>query len=97
MTTPELASRSKVGPQPVLSRMPSFFLSNRRSHSQKDLSALQNMARHGTLKVPVIGVAKSGWTIDQLRERARDSIVKFERGVGQIQRRAVIVRRIEFV
>jgi glucose-6-phosphate 1-dehydrogenase len=32
------------------------------------------MVRRGTLTVPVIGIAKSGWTIDQLRERARNSI-----------------------
>jgi glucose-6-phosphate 1-dehydrogenase len=39
------------------------------------------MVRHGTLKVPVIGIAKSGWTIDQLRERARASIQEFGGGV----------------
>jgi glucose-6-phosphate 1-dehydrogenase len=32
------------------------------------------MIRHGSLNVPVIGVAKASWTIDQLRERAHDSI-----------------------
>ena len=31
--------------------------------------------------VPVIGVAKSGWTVEQLRERARDSITKYGGGV----------------
>jgi glucose-6-phosphate 1-dehydrogenase len=36
--------------------------------------ALQSMVRHGTLNVPVIGVAKSGWNLDQLRARARDSL-----------------------
>jgi glucose-6-phosphate 1-dehydrogenase len=38
--------------------------------------ALQHMIQRGTLNVPVIGVAKAGWTIDQLRERARDSLTK---------------------
>lgn len=38
--------------------------------------ALQNMIRRGTLNVPVIGVAKSGWKIDDLRARARDSITQ---------------------
>src|SRR5262249_33602997 len=28
------------------------------------------------LDVPVIGVAKSGWSLDQLRARARDSVTK---------------------
>jgi glucose-6-phosphate 1-dehydrogenase len=42
------------------------------------------MVRNGTLNVPVIGIAKSGWTIDQLRERARDSITKFGGGVDEV-------------
>ena len=36
--------------------------------------ALQSMICHGALDVPVIGVAKAGWTLDQLRARARDSL-----------------------
>jgi len=38
--------------------------------------ALQAMVRHGNLDMPVVGVANSPWTVDQLRERARDSIEK---------------------
>jgi glucose-6-phosphate 1-dehydrogenase len=38
--------------------------------------SLQQMIRHGNLNVPVIGVAKAGWTIEQLRERARDSLTQ---------------------
>ena len=38
--------------------------------------ALQSMLKRGHLNVPVIGVAKSGWTIDDLRARARDSLEK---------------------
>lgn len=38
--------------------------------------ALQNMVRREGLSVPVIGVAKSGWSLDQLRARAHDSIVQ---------------------
>jgi glucose-6-phosphate 1-dehydrogenase len=48
---------------------------------KKIFPALYDMVRHGTLKVPVVGVAKSGWGIEQLRERARDSIIKFGGGV----------------
>ena len=48
---------------------------------KKIFPALQSMVQHGTLNVPVIGVAKSGWTIEQLIERARDSLVKFGGGV----------------
>jgi glucose-6-phosphate 1-dehydrogenase len=36
--------------------------------------ALQEMVRDGKLDVPVIGVAKSGWGIEDLRKRARDSL-----------------------
>ena len=48
---------------------------------KKIFPALQNMVKQGTLEVPVIGVAKSGWTVDQLRERARDSLTTFGGGV----------------
>jgi glucose-6-phosphate 1-dehydrogenase len=41
---------------------------------KKIFPALQHMIRRRTLEVPVIGVAKSGWTIEQLRERARESL-----------------------
>ena len=43
---------------------------------KKIFPSLQAMVKHGTLKVPVIGVAKSGWTLEQLRARARDSLEK---------------------
>lgn len=36
--------------------------------------ALYAMSRHGRLDVPVIGVAKAGWDLDQLKQRARESI-----------------------
>jgi glucose-6-phosphate 1-dehydrogenase len=36
--------------------------------------ALQALIRRGALNVPVVGVAKSGWNLDQLRARARDSL-----------------------
>jgi glucose-6-phosphate 1-dehydrogenase len=48
---------------------------------KKIFPALHSMVRRGTLTVPVIGVAKSGWTLDQLRKRAGDSIQAFGGGV----------------
>ena len=36
--------------------------------------SLQGMVQRGFLDVPVIGVAKSGWTLEQLRDRARQSL-----------------------
>jgi glucose-6-phosphate 1-dehydrogenase len=42
---------------------------------KKIFPALQRMIRRGVLDVPVIGVAKSGWTLDNFRERARNSLI----------------------
>ncbi len=36
--------------------------------------ALQALVRRGELNVPIIGVAKSPWTVEQLRQRARASL-----------------------
>jgi len=36
--------------------------------------ALQALIRRGVLNVPIVGVAKSGWKLEQLRARARDSL-----------------------
>jgi glucose-6-phosphate 1-dehydrogenase len=41
---------------------------------KKIFPALYSMVHHGTLKCPVIGVAKSGWTLSQLCDRARESV-----------------------
>ena len=41
---------------------------------KKIFPALQAMIRRGTLDVPIIGVARAGWTVDQLAERARSSL-----------------------
>src|SRR2546423_6461716 len=41
---------------------------------KKIFPALQAMAKRGHLDVPVIGVAKAGWRVDELRARARDSV-----------------------
>ena len=43
---------------------------------KKIFPALQAMVKRGTLKVPVIGVAKAGWNLDQLKARAKDSLEK---------------------
>lgn len=41
---------------------------------KKIFPALQSMVQHGKLNVPVIGVAKAGWNLDQLKARAKDSL-----------------------
>jgi glucose-6-phosphate 1-dehydrogenase len=43
---------------------------------KKIFPALQAMLRRGHLDIPVIGVAKAGWTLEQLKARARDSLEK---------------------
>jgi len=43
---------------------------------KKIFPALQAMIKRGHLEVPVIGVAKAGWNLDQFRARAHDSLEK---------------------
>ena len=46
---------------------------------KKIFPALGAMARRGRLDVPVVGVARSDWTVEQFRARARESIEKHGR------------------
>ena len=41
---------------------------------KKVFPALEAMIRHGSLDVLVIGVAKSGWSLDQLKARVKESL-----------------------
>jgi len=43
---------------------------------RKIFPALQALVRSGDLDMPVIGMAREGWSLEQLRERARDSLEK---------------------
>src|SRR5260370_8529916 len=43
---------------------------------KKIFPSLQAMLKRGHLTVPVIGVAKAGWNLDQLRARAKDGLEK---------------------
>lgn len=43
---------------------------------KKIFPALQSMVKRGHLTVPVIGVAKAGWSLEQFRQRAKDSLEK---------------------
>jgi len=43
---------------------------------KKIFPALYAMVKRGTLNVPVIGVARSAWNLDQFRARASDSVKK---------------------
>ena len=60
---------------------------------KKIFPALQSMIKRGNLNVPVIGVAKAGWSLDQFKARAQDSLEKhggldpaaFEKLVGLLR------------
>src|ERR1700683_5800773 len=53
-----------------------FFGATGNLAHKKIFPALQAMLKRGHLNVPVIGVAKAGWSLDQLRARAKDSLEK---------------------
>lgn len=63
---------------------------------KKIFPALHAMARRNTLDVPVIGVASSDWTIEQLRARARASITEFGGGVDD-RAFAILSDRLQYV
>jgi glucose-6-phosphate 1-dehydrogenase len=50
---------------------------------KKIFPALQGMVRRGELRVPVIGVARSGWKLPDLQTRARDSVAAHGGGVDR--------------
>jgi len=43
---------------------------------KKVFPALQTLIQNGHLDVPIVGVAKAGWDLEQFRARARDSVAK---------------------
>jgi len=57
--------------------------------------ALQSLVRDGKLDVPVVGVAKSGWGLDDLRARARRSLE--EHGGVDEDAFARLVERLRYV
>ncbi len=50
---------------------------------KKIFPALQAMIRRGHLDAPIIGVARPGWSLDRLRQRAHDSLVEHGGGVDE--------------
>lgn len=50
---------------------------------KKLFPALQRMVKRGVLDVPVVCVARQPWSIDDLRKRARDSLVTHGGGVDE--------------
>jgi len=64
--------------------------------SKKIFPAFHAMARRGHLDVPVIGVARSGWTLERLRARAREGIARHGGGVDEAAF-AVLSERLRLV
>lgn len=75
---------NSVGTQPASvdsSKLPHsdalvFFGATGDLASKQIFPALQEMVRRDDLNVPIIGVAKSGWSLEQLRARARESVTQ---------------------
>src|SRR5450432_2694476 len=74
--------KRKDAPLPLSDALVFFGATGDLAH-KKIFPALQNMIRRGNLNVPVIGVANSGWNIDQFRDRAHDSIAQHGGGVDK--------------
>ncbi|HVO12273.1 MAG TPA: glucose-6-phosphate dehydrogenase [Vicinamibacteria bacterium] len=62
---------------------------------KKIFPALQAMARRGRLEFPVVGVAKAGWGLEQLVERARASVT--EHGSGEDAAFSSLVSHLRYV
>ncbi|HEY1535964.1 MAG TPA: glucose-6-phosphate dehydrogenase [Polyangiaceae bacterium] len=64
---------------------------------KKIFPALQAMVKHGHLDIPVIGVAKAGWNLDQLKARVKDSLEKHGGGVdaGAFDKLSSLLRYVD--
>ncbi len=51
---------------------------------RKVFPALQRMVKAGVLDVPVIGVARRGWSLERLQSRARESVERHGGGVDPV-------------
>ncbi|HEY5905587.1 MAG TPA: glucose-6-phosphate dehydrogenase, partial [Actinomycetota bacterium] len=51
---------------------------------QKIIPALQAMVRHGSLDVPVVGVARSGWDLEKFQAHVRESLAADEAGLDEV-------------
>ena len=65
--------------------------------SRKIFPALYALVRRGHLKVPVIGVARAGWTRDKLIEHVRESLNTFvkEADAAVVERLAALLRYVD--
>lgn len=82
-------------PRPKRSDALVFFGATGDLAYKKIFPALQAMAGRGDLDVPVVGVARSGWTCDQLVDRARASVTAY----GGLDKKAfaILTARLRYV
>jgi glucose-6-phosphate 1-dehydrogenase len=59
--------------------------------------ALYAMSKRGALNVPVVGVAHSGWTVDDLRDRATESIAHSDGGIDDRRVLKALLSRLRYV
>jgi glucose-6-phosphate 1-dehydrogenase len=83
--------------RPVPSDAAVFFGMTGDLAHKKIFPALYNMAKRGELNVPVVGVASSPWTVEQLRDRARDGIEQYGGGVDDEKAFGHLAELLDFV
>ncbi len=74
---------AEAGGKPAAADALVFFGATGDLAYKKIFPSLQGMVKRGFLSAPVIGVAKSGWTIEQFRDRARASVKEYGGGVDE--------------
>ena len=67
---------TRVGPLPVSDAFVFFGATGDLAY-KKIFPALQAMVKRGDLDMPIVGVGRSNWTVEQLRQRARDSLESY--------------------
>lgn len=70
----KIASRIGSAESPLHSDAFVFFGASGDLAYKQIFPALQALARNGRLDMPIIGVAKDGWSVERLLKRAEDSI-----------------------
>ena len=82
-----------IGTQPIADALVLFGATGDLA-KRKLFPALYHLERHGTLKVPVIGVARSDWDNAAFCQNARDSIVEAVPDVDQATLDALMARLV---
>lgn len=77
------ASDGSNRPRSTISDALVFFGATGDLAYKKIFPAMQTLVQNGSLSVPVIGVARAGWNLEQLRNRARDSLVHSGDGIDE--------------